>query len=171
MRISAPARCGFDPAVTSSTCRRRLGRSGGAVTTAGEDIFSRLAMSSRTRGVAVHKSFGSFVAQIADVSKGSNGLPKVHKVWCAVDCGVAGNPNVVTAQMEGGIGYGLGSEALPLPSPRACFWGGYGGSLVVNDCDARMTTAYVMNRMAAPLTGDSRGAALLLSTLGVLAAG
>jgi len=63
----------------------------------------------RARGVAVHKSFGSFVAQIAEVSKGPDGLPKVHKVWCAVDCGVAVNPNVVTAQMEGGIGYGLGA--------------------------------------------------------------
>jgi isoquinoline 1-oxidoreductase beta subunit len=36
-------------------------------------------------------------------------LPRVHKVWCAVDCGVAVNPNIITAQMEGGIGYGLGA--------------------------------------------------------------
>ena len=36
-------------------------------------------------------------------------MPKVHRVWCAVDCGVAVNPNVIRAQMEGGIGYGLGS--------------------------------------------------------------
>ena len=35
--------------------------------------------------------------------------PRVHKVWCAVDCGVAVNPNVIKAQMEGGIGYGLGA--------------------------------------------------------------
>lgn len=62
----------------------------------------------RARGVAVHKSFNSYVAQIAEVSRDGNGYPKVHKVWCAVDCGVAVNPNVVTAQMEGGIGYGLG---------------------------------------------------------------
>jgi len=59
-------------------------------------------------GVAMHKSFGSYVAQIAEVSKGADGLPKVHKVWVAVDCGVAVNPNVIRAQMEGGIGYGLG---------------------------------------------------------------
>jgi isoquinoline 1-oxidoreductase beta subunit len=65
----------------------------------------------RARGVAVHSSFRSFVAQIAEVSIGDNGLPKVHKVWCAVDCGVAVNPNVIQAQMEGGIGYGL-SAAL-----------------------------------------------------------
>jgi isoquinoline 1-oxidoreductase beta subunit len=59
-------------------------------------------------GVAMHKSFGSYVAQVAEVSKGADGLPKVHKIWVAVDCGVAVNPNVIRAQMEGGIGYGLG---------------------------------------------------------------
>lgn len=63
----------------------------------------------RARGVAVHSSFGSFVAQIAEVSVDERGLPKVHKVWCAVDCGVAVNPNLVRAQMEGGIGFGLGA--------------------------------------------------------------
>ncbi len=62
----------------------------------------------RARGVAVVKSFSSYVAQIAEVSRGADGLPKVHKIWCAVDCGVAVNPNVVRAQMEGGIGYGIG---------------------------------------------------------------
>lgn len=62
----------------------------------------------RARGVAVHKSFGTYVAQIAEVSRGKDGLPKVHKMWCAVDCGVAINPNVIRAQMEGGIGFGLG---------------------------------------------------------------
>jgi isoquinoline 1-oxidoreductase beta subunit len=61
----------------------------------------------RARGVAVVESFGSFVAQIAEVSRGPDG-PRVHQVWCAVDCGVAVNPDVVRAQMEGGIGYGLG---------------------------------------------------------------
>ena len=66
------------------------------------------ARSGRARGVAFHKSFGSYVAQIAEVSVGSEGVPRVHKVWAAVDCGVAINPNVVRAQVEGGIGYGLG---------------------------------------------------------------
>ncbi|PTQ12917.1 aldehyde oxidase [Sphingomonas oleivorans] len=62
----------------------------------------------RARGVAVVESFRSFVAQIAEVSKGADGLPKVHKIWCAVDVGVAINPDVVRAQVEGGIGFGLG---------------------------------------------------------------
>ncbi|ROO34936.1 xanthine dehydrogenase family protein molybdopterin-binding subunit [Salinisphaera orenii] len=65
--------------------------------------------SGRARGVAVHKSFGSYVAQIAEVSQNEDRTPKVHKVWCAVDCGVAVNPNVIRAQMEGGIGFGLGA--------------------------------------------------------------
>jgi isoquinoline 1-oxidoreductase beta subunit len=64
----------------------------------------------RARGVAVVESFGSFVAQIAEISAGPEG-PRVHRVWCAVDCGVAVNPDVIRAQMEGGIGYGL-SAAL-----------------------------------------------------------
>jgi isoquinoline 1-oxidoreductase beta subunit len=62
----------------------------------------------RARGVAVVESFDSFVAQIAEVSRGEGGEPRVHKVWCAVDCGVAVNPDVIRAQMESGIGYGLG---------------------------------------------------------------
>lgn len=63
----------------------------------------------RQRGVAVVKSFGTYVAQIVEVSTGDDGAPRVHKVWCAVDCGVAINPNVIKAQMEGGIGYGVGA--------------------------------------------------------------
>lgn len=62
----------------------------------------------RARGVAAWKSFNSYVAQIAEVSAGPEGVPKVHKVWCAVDCGIPVNPNVIRAQIEGGIGYGLG---------------------------------------------------------------
>ncbi len=62
----------------------------------------------RGYGVALHESFNTYVAQIVEVSD-KNGFPKVEKVWCAVDCGVAVNPNVIRAQIEGGAGYGLGS--------------------------------------------------------------
>jgi isoquinoline 1-oxidoreductase beta subunit len=61
----------------------------------------------RARGVAVVESFGTYVAQIVELSQGDDG-PRVHKVWCAVDCGVAVNPDIIRAQMEGGIGFGLG---------------------------------------------------------------
>jgi isoquinoline 1-oxidoreductase beta subunit len=65
----------------------------------------------RGRGVALHESFHSFVAQIADVAMDKDGKVRVERVVCAVDCGIAVNPDVVRAQMEGGIGYGL-SAAL-----------------------------------------------------------
>jgi isoquinoline 1-oxidoreductase beta subunit len=58
------------------------------------------------RGVAVAESFGSYVAQVVDVSV-DQGKVKVERVICAVDCGTAVNPDVIKAQMEGGIGYGL----------------------------------------------------------------
>lgn len=63
----------------------------------------------RFRGVAVAESFHSYVAQVAEISVDGSGRPKVHRVVCAVDCGVAVNPDQVRAQMEGGIGFGLGA--------------------------------------------------------------
>ncbi len=62
----------------------------------------------RARGVAVHESFGSFVAQVAEVSI-ENGTIRAHRVVCAVDCGVAVNPETIRAQMESGIAFGLGA--------------------------------------------------------------
>jgi len=62
------------------------------------------------RGLAVHESFGTVVAQIAEVSL-KDGQPRVGRVVCAVDCGVAVAPDLVKAQMEGGTCYGL-SAAL-----------------------------------------------------------
>ncbi|MBI1198771.1 MAG: molybdopterin-dependent oxidoreductase [Phenylobacterium sp.] len=59
-----------------------------------------------TRGVAVHESFGSVVAQVAEV-KLENGVPKVGRVVTAIDCGVAISPDQIAAQMEGGTCYGL----------------------------------------------------------------
>ena len=60
----------------------------------------------RARGVAVHQSFNSYVAEVAEVSI-EGGKPRVHRVVCAVDCGVAINPENIRAQMESGIAYGL----------------------------------------------------------------
>ncbi len=58
------------------------------------------------RGVAVHESFGSYVAQVAEISI-NKGKLKVHRVTCAIDCGLAVNPAGVKAQMEGCIIFGL----------------------------------------------------------------
>jgi isoquinoline 1-oxidoreductase subunit beta len=61
----------------------------------------------RARGIAVYKSFESYVAQVAEVSVASDGTVRVHRVVCAVDCGPVVNPDTVEAQMQGGIVYGL----------------------------------------------------------------
>ncbi|MEZ4587228.1 MAG: xanthine dehydrogenase family protein molybdopterin-binding subunit [Gemmatimonadales bacterium] len=62
----------------------------------------------RARGIAVHKSFNTTVAEVAEVSL-VDGKPKVHRVVCAVDCGTVVNPDVVAMQMESGIAFGLGA--------------------------------------------------------------
>jgi len=62
----------------------------------------------RARGIAVHESFGSWLAQVAEVSI-EGGRIRVHRVVCAIDCGVAINPAGVVAQIEGGVAFGLGA--------------------------------------------------------------
>jgi len=59
------------------------------------------------QGIAVHESFGSYVAQVADVSVDASGNVKVHRIVCAIDCGQVVNPDTVIAQMEGSIIFGL----------------------------------------------------------------
>jgi CubicO group peptidase (beta-lactamase class C family) len=86
----------------------------------------------------------------------------------ALELQVDGTDLVLGIPARIGMGYGLAGEALPLP-PSACFWGGWGGSLAVNDLDARMTFAYVMNKMGEGTVGDLRGGALLLAAYGALA--
>jgi isoquinoline 1-oxidoreductase subunit beta len=63
------------------------------------------------RGIALHRSFGSVVAQVAEVSVGADQSIRVHRVICVVDCGQPVNPNLIAQQMESGIVYGL-SAAL-----------------------------------------------------------
>ena len=65
----------------------------------------------RGRGIAVHESFGSFVAQVAELSINPSGEAQVHRVVCAIDCGRVVNPDTIKAQMESGIVFGL-SAAL-----------------------------------------------------------
>jgi isoquinoline 1-oxidoreductase subunit beta len=62
------------------------------------------------RGVALHESFNTVVAEIVEVSRKGKGY-KVDKVTCAVDCGIAVNPNIIAMQMESGIAYGLAAAA------------------------------------------------------------
>ncbi|MGI9477108.1 MAG: molybdopterin cofactor-binding domain-containing protein [Hyphomicrobiaceae bacterium] len=62
----------------------------------------------RFRGLAVHESFNSVVAHVVELSMEGD-EPKIHRVVAAVDCGLAVNPDVVRAQIEGGTGFGLGA--------------------------------------------------------------
>jgi CubicO group peptidase (beta-lactamase class C family) len=71
-----------------------------------------------------------------------------------------GQDLVLGVPIRFGMGYGLGNELMPL-GPRTCFWGGWGGSLIVIDLDLRMAVAFVMNRMQAGLVGDNRGAGVV----------
>ena len=65
----------------------------------------------RGRGIAVHESFGSYIAQVAEVALDAKGALRVERVVCAVDCGRIVNPDTIKAQMESGITFGL-SAAL-----------------------------------------------------------
>ena len=60
----------------------------------------------------VHYSFRTSVAQVAEVTVGPDGAVKADRVVCAVDCGVAINPDVIRAQMEGGVSLWLGRKSL-----------------------------------------------------------
>jgi isoquinoline 1-oxidoreductase beta subunit len=61
----------------------------------------------RGRGLALHESYGSFLAQAAEVSVSGEGKVTVHRVVCGIDCGPVVNPDTIRAQMEGGIAFGL----------------------------------------------------------------
>jgi isoquinoline 1-oxidoreductase beta subunit len=74
-----------------------------------------------SRGMAVHQSFDTYVAQVAEVSVAEGGVFQVERVVCAVDCGTAVNPEIIRAQMEGGIAFGLSAaleEAVTLEDGR-----------------------------------------------------
>ncbi|MEO5375464.1 MAG: xanthine dehydrogenase family protein molybdopterin-binding subunit [Alphaproteobacteria bacterium] len=61
----------------------------------------------RGRGIATHESRSSWVAHVAEVSVGTDGEVRVHRVVCAIDCGIVVNPDTVRALMEGAVAFGL----------------------------------------------------------------
>ncbi|MGD0882121.1 MAG: serine hydrolase domain-containing protein [Acidimicrobiales bacterium] len=77
---------------------------------------------------------------------------------------------ILGTELRFGMGYGLGTDVMPI-GPRACYWGGYGGSLIVMDQDTELTISYAMNRMEAGLVGDARGANIVLAAVLGLAGG
>jgi isoquinoline 1-oxidoreductase subunit beta len=100
---------GKDPVALRLELLREHPRHAGVLRFAAEKAgWDRPLPSGRFRGVAVAESFKTYVAQIAEVTLYQSGQPKVDRVVCAVDCGIAVNPDI-RAQMEGGIGFGLGA--------------------------------------------------------------
>jgi CubicO group peptidase (beta-lactamase class C family) len=74
----------------------------------------------------------------------------------------SGMDQVLDFNVNFGLGYGLASSDVPL-GPRGCYWGGYGGSIIVMDQDVELTVAYMMNKMQFGLVGDTRGSAIALT--------
>lgn len=83
---------------------------------------------------------------------------------------ISGTDLILGYDLRFGMGYGLSSSLMPL-GPRACYWGGYGGSLIIMDQDADLTVCYAMNRMGDALMGDLRGLGIVMAALSGLAGG
>ncbi|HKI73778.1 MAG TPA: serine hydrolase domain-containing protein, partial [Pseudomonadales bacterium] len=82
---------------------------------------------------------------------------------------ISGTDHVLGAPMRFGLGFGINSEQVPIsPNENACYWGGWGGSLALIDQDARMSAAFVMNKMGDGTLGDMRAGNLLGATYAVL---
>lgn len=89
----------------------------------------------------------------------------------ALEVVVEGRDLVLGMPAKFGMGYGLSTPEMPLgPNPNTIFWGGWGGSIIVLDLDARTTYAFVMNRMVSTLMGDPRTLRLGMAVAGALAA-
>ncbi|MBL6716248.1 MAG: beta-lactamase family protein, partial [Pseudomonadales bacterium] len=80
----------------------------------------------------------------------------------ALESQISGMDLVLNQPANFGMGYGLANPNMPLP-PGMCYWGGWGGSLILVDQDRRVTVSFVMNRMVSTLMGDPR-------TLGIMGA-
>ncbi|MBL8489114.1 MAG: xanthine dehydrogenase family protein molybdopterin-binding subunit [Rhodocyclaceae bacterium] len=87
----------------------------------GRPLATAKAGDRRGRGVAVHESFNSFVAEVAEVTVGRDGGIRVDRVVCAVDCGTAINPDNIRSQVEGAVGFALSAalhQAITLTEGR-----------------------------------------------------
>jgi CubicO group peptidase (beta-lactamase class C family) len=84
----------------------------------------------------------------------------------ALELQIEGTDLILNTPVRYGMGFGLAGGIVPLPNPNSIFWGGYGGSLVVIDMDARATYGYAMNKMAGTTTGDTRAFGLLMAMWG-----
>lgn len=94
-----------------------------------------------------------------------NGKRFMSEAGCrkALELQVEGTDKVMGIPARFGLGFGLAGGVIPLPSSNSMFWGGYGGSIIIIDMDARTTLSYVMNKMAGTTTGDVRGFGLAMA--------
>ena len=88
----------------------------------------------------------------------------------ALEPQIEGQDLILGVPARFGMGFGLPGPQMPLPHPNTIFWGGYGGSLVIIDMDARTTFAYAMNKMAPTTAGDMRAFGLATAMWRALAA-
>ncbi|MEM9180238.1 MAG: serine hydrolase domain-containing protein, partial [Pseudomonadota bacterium] len=91
-------------------------------------------------------------------------------VRCVFEQQSSGLDLVLGIPVNFGMGYGINNPLLPIgPNKHIAFWGGYGGSIVLIDQDARLCVSYVMNRMEPGTTGDVRGLSLVMAAYQALA--
>jgi CubicO group peptidase (beta-lactamase class C family) len=88
----------------------------------------------------------------------------------ALELQIAGTDLVLDIPVRYGMGFGLAGGMVPFPNPNSMYWGGYGGSIILIDFDARTTISYVMNRMVPTTQGDTRGFSLAVKVWEALAA-
>jgi len=81
----------------------------------------------------------------------------------ALELQIEGEDLILRRPARYGMGFGLAGGMVPMPNPNSIFWGGYGGSLVIIDMDARTSFGYAMNRMAPTTTGDLRALGLSMA--------
>jgi CubicO group peptidase (beta-lactamase class C family) len=94
----------------------------------------------------------------------ANGRRFLSEAGCrkALEPQIEGRDLVLGTPQRYGLGFGLPTAAFQLPNPNTIYWGGYGGSLILIDMDARTTISYVMNKMAPTTQGDMRGLGLAM---------
>lgn len=106
----------------------------------------------RGRGIAVHESFSSYVAQVAEVTVRPDGAIRVDRVVCAVDCGTAINPDNIRSQVEGGVGFALGAalhERITLKEGRV-EQGNFDGFPVLRIHEMPVVEVHIVASGAAP---------------------
>jgi CubicO group peptidase (beta-lactamase class C family) len=95
----------------------------------------------------------------------ANGKRFMSEAGCrkALELQVEGQDLILAGPARFGMGFGLSGGVLPLPNPNSIYWGGYGGSLIIIDMDARTTFGYAMNKMAGTTQGDTRAFGLAMA--------